>query len=134
MQKGGVGRPKLLKNAVLALMFMTADVSKPSFYPLPTMTSSIFMPYSLAHAVQYLSCMLSSWHLWRRTNKEMVRRNGRLTQSVGMQRNVYIMAYTFWQLSYSNRILPWLTEFSLLSWQAKQTALCQLCVSFSLPH
>ena len=66
--------------------------------------------------------------------KEMVRRNGRLTQSVGMQRNVYIMAYTFWQLSYSNRILPWLTEFGLLSWQAKQTALCQLCVSFSLPH
>ena len=51
MQKGGVGRPKLLKNAVLALMFMTADVSKPSFYPLQTMTSSIFMPYSLAQAV-----------------------------------------------------------------------------------
>ena len=63
MQKGGVGRPKLLKNAVLALMFMTADVSKPSFYPLPTMTSSIFMPYSLAHAVQDLSCMLSSMAL-----------------------------------------------------------------------
>ena len=66
MQKGGVGRP----NAVLALMFMTADVSKPSFYPLPTMTSSIlnielvnFMPYSLAHAVQDLSCMLSSMAL-----------------------------------------------------------------------
>ena len=63
MQKGGVGRPKLLKNAVLALMFMTADVLKPSFYPLPTMTSSIFMPYSLAHAVQDLSCMLSSMAL-----------------------------------------------------------------------
>ena len=40
-----------------------ADVSKPSFYPLPTMTSSIFMPYSLAHAVQDLSCMLSSMAL-----------------------------------------------------------------------
>ena len=63
MQKGGVGRPKLSKNAVLALMFMTADVSKPSFYPLPTMTSSIFMPYSLAHTVQNLSCMLSSMAL-----------------------------------------------------------------------
>ena len=52
-----------MKNAVLALMFMTADVLKPSFYPLQTMTSSIFMPYSLAHAVQDLSCMLSSMAL-----------------------------------------------------------------------
>ena len=52
-----------MKNAVLVLMFKTADVSKPSFYPLPTMTSSIFMPYSLAHAVQDLSCMLSSMAL-----------------------------------------------------------------------
>jgi len=37
---------------------------------------------------------------------------------------------------YSNRILPWLTDFGPLPWQAKQTvsAWCQLGVSFSLPH